>query len=192
MVVVCIWDLFVLYYSSRIFRYGHVTITAQQKLRIPCFILVHIMLAHFLISIKLLITRSTLVANTCLRIKSSTSLLLRSRSFFISLHGLHFSASYLLRSIIILNITIISLIELIFLILCLNLKCSLIRSLGEKNGTVNTEFPRIRCIPMITRSSDEHYHYLIYIFISLIAAVDLFDFLKSKLTCSIRRGSLTN
>ena len=55
MVVVCIWDLFVLYYSSRIFRYGHVTITAQQELGIPCIILVHIMLAHFLISIKLLI-----------------------------------------------------------------------------------------------------------------------------------------
>ena len=62
MVVVCIWDLFVLYYSSRIFSYGHVTITTQQELRIPCIILVHIMLAHFLISIKLLITRSTLVA----------------------------------------------------------------------------------------------------------------------------------
>ncbi len=62
MVVVCIWDLFVLYYSSRIFRYGHVTITAQQELRIPCIILVHIMLAHFLISIKLLIRVSILVA----------------------------------------------------------------------------------------------------------------------------------
>ena len=45
----------ILYYYSRIFSYGHVIITAQHELNIPCTIFVHIILAHFLISIKLLI-----------------------------------------------------------------------------------------------------------------------------------------
>ncbi len=34
---------------------SHVIITAQHELKIPCIIFVHIILAHFLISIKLLI-----------------------------------------------------------------------------------------------------------------------------------------